>query len=45
MFAVTGSYTSYSIVRTEVMMYNGLLSFSSVTDRIYTRIWNNSCWM
>jgi len=38
MFAVTRGYASYSIVHTEVMMYNGLLSFSSDTDRIYTRI-------
>lgn len=36
MFAVTCGYTSYSIVHTEVMLYNGRLSFSSDTDRIYT---------
>jgi len=36
MFAVTHGYTSYSIVHTQVMLYNGLPSFSSDTDRIYT---------
>lgn len=35
MFAVTHGYTSYSIVHTEVMLYNGLLSFSLDTDKIY----------
>jgi hypothetical protein len=33
-FAVIHGYTSYSIVYTELMLHNGLLSFNLDTDRI-----------